>query len=65
MNLFRTLKSRLHIDNKLFKKAKYEALKLIKTKYVGVPNRTLISNINARVRIMTLRLMTHNQSLEF
>ena len=32
MNLFRTLKSRLHIDKKLFKKAKYEALKLIKTK---------------------------------
>ena len=32
MNLFRNLKSRLHIDKKLFKKAKYEVLKLIKTK---------------------------------
>ena len=62
-------KSRLHIDKELFKKAKYEALKLIarkgtffkekisesigkpkelweSLKYLGMPNKTLISNFS-------------------
>ena len=63
-------KSRLHIDKELFKKVRYEALKLIVTKkkafvkekisesigkpkelweslrYLGMPNKTLISNFN-------------------
>ena len=70
--LFQIFKnSRVYIDKELFKKAKYEALKLIATKkeaffkekilesigkpkqlweslkYLGMPNKTLISNFNA------------------
>ena len=80
------IKSRLHIFRKLFKKAKYEALKLIATKkqafvkekvsesigkpkqlweslkYLGMLNKTLILNFNAKEDNDTLTYDTHSIS---
>ena len=88
--LFQKLKkSRLHIYKELFKKAKYEVLKLVVTKkqafvkekisqsvgkpkelykslkYLGMPNKTLISNFNAMEDNDTLNYDTHSISTVF